>query len=262
MICSAGQDNEELHKGMAWLGFPSPVAQALGWLLQLTSIVQFLHFHSLCLLVEQIEAIHAALIGQDLLPLHPALAKPACLPNARKFGRNRCVFTHVLCNLMGSLLEKGKSLAWAPWGLKTKIATSSAVETFSAFLWTCGLQYVTSHTVEKYSNTHWGCVIFLDFGTHFFSEEVVRLKAHVVFDTCGSACGQKTWSPAKNTLLCGLFWPVCLEMLETKPVKGNFVKEPVKTFYVKKPIKVLFSGIMKTQVVYKFMFWHKKGKHL
>lgn len=59
-----------------------------------------------------------------------------------------------------------------------------------------------------------------------------------------------------------LFWPVCLEMLETKPVKGNFVKEPVKTFYVKKTVKVLFSGIMKTQIVYKFIFWHKKGNHL
>lgn len=121
VICSAGQDNQELHKGMAWLGFPSPVAQALGWLLQLTSVVWFLHFHSLCLLVEQIEAIHTALIGQDLLPLHPALAKPACLPNARKFGRNRCVFTHVLCNLTGSLLEKGKAYPGLHGGWRQKL---------------------------------------------------------------------------------------------------------------------------------------------
>lgn len=64
-----------------------------------------------------------------------------------------CVYP---CPVQPDRLPAGerKSLSWAPWGLKTKIATSSAVETFSAFLWTCGLQYVTSHTVEKYSNTH------------------------------------------------------------------------------------------------------------
>lgn len=53
-------------------------------------MVRFLYLPSLCLLVEQIEAICAALIGKDLLPLYPTLAD-------------------VLCNLMGALLEKGKA---------------------------------------------------------------------------------------------------------------------------------------------------------
>lgn len=60
------------------------------------------------------------------------------------------------CLVQSDVLPAGerRSLAWAPRGLKTKIATSSAVETFSAFLRPCGFQYVMSHTVEKYSNTH------------------------------------------------------------------------------------------------------------
>jgi len=138
-----------------------------------------------------------------------------------------------------------KILAWAPRGLKTKFASSSAAETFSASLWPRGLQHVTPHTAGTHSNLHWGCAIFLDFGARMFFQNRWSDWKYVVYLTlvaqhvCGkckvpqNSCCFVPFLKLHTKLsfvifmavtlqsYCDrLFWSVCLEILETKYIKG------------------------------------------